>query len=338
MWQVHGYSQIVRQLDSNLREGRYAHAYLLAGPPRVGKRTLALQMAQAVNCLSPEDAPCHVCSQCRRIASAQHSDVLEIGVHKLGDDGAARKEIGIDDVRDVQRQASLKPYEGEHRVFIFDGAELMSEEASNALLKTLEEPPPQVLLILLTCREESVIPTIRSRCRMLELRPLPLAEVANALQSVRTITEPEAKRLAHLSDGCLGWAISAVDDPSFLEEQEQQVARVAQLCVAPLEDRFSYAADLASLARKDREEAREALCGWLRWWRDLLLVKEGAEEFVHNIGWSNTLHLRATGYSTAHIVGFIRSILSTLEGLDYNANARLALEALMLSLPRERAI
>ncbi len=344
MWQVLGHEPIIKQLDRSLKEGRYAHAYLLVGPPRVGKRTLALNLAQAVNCLSQEDAPfgsaqgrpCGECIQCRRIASAQHADVVIIGVQRGEGDGPSRKEIGIDDVREVQHRASLKPYEGRHRVFIFDGAEHMSEEAANALLKTLEEPPPQVLIILLTSREETLLPTIRSRCWRLEMRPLPLAEVARELVNNHPINTTEAEQLARLSMGCLGWALSVLKDPSIMERRTEQLERIAQLSEASLEDQFNYASNLASVFFRDREGAREVLYMWLRWWRDLLLLREGAGEYIYNVDWEDTLRPMTSRLTTAQVVGFIRAILRTLEALEHNANARLALEVLMLNLPGGR--
>ncbi len=334
---MRGQDPLLRHIDRSLKGGMYAHASLLVGPPHVGKGTLAINIAQAVNCLLPEDAPCGQCIQCRHIASGQHADVLVIGLQRSGEDGPPRREIGIDTVRDVQRQVSLKPYEGSHRVFIFDGAEHMSEEAANALLKTLEEPPPQVLMVLLASQEEALLPTIRSRCRRMELRPMPLTDVAKDLAANYSVTEEEAEKLARLSAGCLGWAISAVSDPSIMEKRQEGLDRITQLSKASLEDRFSYANDLASLFSRSREEAKEALYLWLRWWRDLLLIKEGAGEFIYNIDRTDALNSIALILTTDQVLGFLKAVLRTLEALDQNANSRLALEVLMLNLPRERA-
>ena len=283
MWQIRGHEPLLGHLSKSLRDGTYGHAYLVVGPAQAGKGTLAINIAQTLNCLSPDDAPCGECIQCSRIASDQHADVQVIRVQRDADEAPSRREIGIGDVREVQRKASLMPYEGKHRVFIFDGAEYMSEEASNALLKTLEEPPPQVMLILLTAREEALLPTIRSRCRRLELRPLPLAKVAEELAGAHPIGPEEAEKLARLSMGSLGWGLSAGGDPSILEKREEELSSIARLSVDSLEERFSYASEVASLYSKNREQARHLLYQWVYWWRDLLLIKEGAEEFVHNI-------------------------------------------------------
>ena len=337
MWQIKGHEPLVRQLDQSFKNGRNAHAYLLIGPPQVGKRTLALNMAQAMNCLSPEEAPCGVCSQCTRVAAGQHSDVVLVEVRTDREDGPPRKVIGIADVRDIQHLASLKPYEGLCRVFIFDGGEHMSEEASNALLKTLEEPPPQVMIILLSCREDDLLPTIRSRCRKLELRALPLEEVASELVRSHSADAAEADKMARLSAGRMGWAIAAASDPSILESRRQDLERIAELATATLEERFGYASELATLYSRDRESVGEALDMWLSWWRDLLLARQDREKFLCNVDWSDTLTSKAKLYTVSQLVGFIRAILQTLDSLEHNANPRLALELLMLELPGEKA-
>ena len=336
MWQIRGHEPLLKQVEKTFAEGLQAHAYLLVGPAQVGKRTLALSMAQAVNCLALEDAPCGTCSQCSRIATGKHADVRVIGVRNVWKDAPSRREIGIDDVRQLEHQASLKPYEGTNRVFIFDGAELMSEESSNALLKTLEEPPPNVMIILLTSMEDSLLPTIRSRCRRLELMPLPISEVATELVSRHSIPREEADRLAPLSAGCLGWAISEISDPSIMEKRNERLKRISQLLSANLEEKFAYAGELASLYYKNRDEARATLLLWLRWWRDLLLVKEGAEEFIHNVDWGEELRLRASEITTSQVTGLIKAILKTHAALEDNANPRLTLEVLMLSVPRDK--
>ena len=334
MWQIRGHELLLSQLSKSLQDGTYGHAYLVVGPAQAGKGTLALNVAQTLNCLSLDDAPCGECLQCSRIASDQHADVQVIRVQRDAEDAPLRREIGIDDVREVQRKASLMPYEGRHRVFIFDGAEYMSEAASNALLKTLEEPPPQVMIILLTAREDALLPTIRSRCRRLELRPLPLAKVAEELSDAHSIGSEEAEKLARLSMGSLGWGLSAAGDSSIMDRREEELDGIARLWMASLEDRFSYASEVASLYSKNSEQARRLLYRWVHWCRDLLLIQEGAEEFVRNIDRMATLRSMAGGLSTAQVAEFIRAVLNTLEALEQNANARLALEVLMLSIPR----
>ncbi len=330
-----GQGPVLKELDRSFGEGLQAHAYLLVGPPQVGKGTLAVAMAQAVNCLSPDGAPCGECSQCRRVAAGQHADVLVIGVNPDRTGGSQRREIGIDDVREAQRQAGLKPYEGSSRVYVFDGAEHMSEEASNALLKILEEPPPQVMIVLLASHEDALLPTIRSRCRRLELRPMPWTDLATELAEAHSIDRGEAELLARLSGGRPGWALSAIGDPSIMEERNQEVDRAAGLTTTTMEEKFGYASELASSHYKSHDTTSWVLDLWLRWWRDLLLVKEGAEDFVHNLDRIEALKDSAAGLTTVQVVGAIKAIMTTFDALDANANARLALEVLMMRLPSQ---
>ena len=337
MWHVYGQDHILIQMEQSLKQGRLAHAYLLAGPPHVGKMALALSLAQSLNCLDGPGAPCCECVQCTRIARGHHADVRVVGVGRSQENGPSRTVIGIDDVKETLHRAHLKPYEGTFGAIIFDGAESMSEEAANALLKTLEEPPPQVVMLLLTANEGALLPTIRSRCRLLLLLPMSKEQIVEKLVAAHHAGPEEAEQVARLSRGCLGWAISALGDPGLLEQRRLELVRVQEACEPGLERRFGYAAELASLFSKDRESARQLLYLWLRWWRDLLLIKEGAEEYVHNTDWLTQLRLQATGLTPAQIVDFVKCLLQTLEALDSNASARLALEVLMLSLPGTEA-
>ena len=334
MWQVIGQDHAVRQLKAGLELDRLSHAYLLVGPPHVGKRTLALNLAQAVNCTPEGDTvPYGQCSQCRRIAAGHHADVRVIGLDQGNSGSPQRREISIDDVRAVSGQAHLKPYEGACRVYIFEDAETMSEEAANALLKTLEEPPPQTLLILLTSQEDRLLPTISSRCRRIKLRPMPQEEIASYLEKSRSVEKGDAERLARLSRGSLGWALLALQDSLVLERRKSELDRLIGLLDAHIEQRFHAASDIASLYYRDRSEAMEVLDIWLTWWRDLLVMREGVEDSVYNQDYMDSLQQWSLRYSSRQITDFIGVILSTLKALDHNVNPRLSMEVLMLAIP-----
>ena len=333
MWQVYGQDHILRQLGPSLKQGRLAHAYLLVGPPHVGKMTLAKQLAQGVNCLEGPGVPCGDCAQCLRISQGHHADVRTITVGRGEEGGPTRTVIGIDDVKEAMHHLNLKSYEGSCSVLIFDGAHLMSEEAANALLKTLEEPPPQVLILLLTTDEDAVLPTLRSRCRRLTLLPVPKDRIVETLVAQRQADPETAERLGRLSRGCLGWAITAWDDPQVLSQLEADLARIQDTCQSGLDTRFGYANELAGQFSREREPVRELLYLWLRWWRDLLLVKESTEEYMQNQDQLPQLRLQASGLSTAQVVETVKNLQQTLEALEHNANPRLALEVLMLGLP-----
>ena len=335
MWTIYGQDHLLKQLEPSLRQRRQSHAYLLIGPPHVGKMALAVNLSQAVNCLEGFGVPCGSCTQCTRIAQGIHADIRTVAPGKGEDARSARTMIGIVDIKEAVRRVNLNPYEGSTSVVIIDGAESMTDEAANALLKTLEEPPPQVLFLLLTANDSAVLPTVRSRCQSLTLLPLSKEKMVERLMSAHETTPEQAEQLFRLSRGCLGWAITALNDSQILEQRQADLEKLQETLDAGLETRFTYANEVASLFGSDREAAKDLLALWLRWWRDLLLIKEGAEEFLHNMDHADSLRGQASGLSTPEIVQFIKCLMQTLTSLDSNVSPRLAMEVLMLNIPIE---
>ena len=335
MWSIFGQDHLLKRLEPSLRQRRQSHAYLLCGPPHVGKMALAINLSQAVNCLEGPGVPCGSCAQCTRIAAGHHAGISTLAPGQ-GEEGRSPKTvIGIDAIKDIIHRVSLNPFEGLFSVVIIDGAESMSDEAANALLKTLEEPPPNTMFLLLTSDEGAVLPTVRSRCQSLNLIPLPKGQMVERLIENHQAAPELADRLFRLSRGCLGWAIRALEDDQVLEQRQADLEKMQETLDSGLETRFTYANEVASLFGSDRDAAKDLLALWLRWWRDLLLIKEGAEEFLHNSDHADSLNSQASGLSTAEIVQFINRLMQTLSNLDSNVSPRLAMEVLMLNLPIE---
>jgi DNA polymerase-3 subunit delta' len=335
MWQVVGQTRAVSFLQRSLERRTVAHAYLLVGPAHVGKMTLALDLAKALNCEAAE-VPCGTCESCQKIAAAKHADVQIIDLAGGRNSGEAKlqTEISIDQIRELQHSASLPPFEGTFKVFIIDGAELMSHEAANSLLKTLEEPVGKVVFILLTISDRLLPATVVSRCQRLELMPLAATEIETALQSRVDIETAKAKLLAGLSHGCFGWALSAARSDEPLKQRSERLEQFLKVTSGDGEERFNYAFQLAIQFSRNREPVRETLDLWLSWWRDLLMIKASCPNLITNTDLEATLISHAQGYHLGQIRDFISSIEMALEQLKQNANPQLVLEVLMLSLPR----
>jgi DNA polymerase-3 subunit delta' len=336
MWQTIGQPEALALLKHSLQAGTLAHAYLFVGAPHIGKMTLALDLARTVNCQGNEP-PCGQCPSCKRIIDGKHADIRIISLNSAKDPGdtKARVEISIDDIRELQHNASLPPFEGKYKVFIIDGAEYLSTEAANCLLKTIEEPPPHVIILLLTTEEPRLLPTVVSRCQRIELKPIPGVEIEKMLTESYGIDHDKAGLLARLSHGCLGWALTVSIDDAYLAQRNERLSEMFSLITAGWEERFNYAAKLAN----DRKSAEEIIKLWLAWWRDVMLTKCGCKQAVTNIDYMSVLEQWDEVLSLSEVRDFIDSLQKSLDQIAINANLRLVFEILMLSIPRkERAL
>ena len=328
MWEIIGQARAVSLLRQSLKKQTLAHAYLFTGPRHVGKMTLALDLARSLNCEAAEP-PCGECEPCRKIASAKHADVQILDLRG----GKAQTEISIDQIREMQHSASLPPFEGRYKVYIIDGAELMSNEAANCLLKTLEEPTGRVVFILLSAEEKSLLATVVSRCQRLELTPLSASNVETALKSREDIDAAKAGLLAGLSQGRLGWAITAAYNDELLQQRAERLEKLLTMINGNLEERFEYALQMAAQFGQNRETVWEILNLWLDWWRDLLLVKIGCGGFITNRDIEDDFNDYARTYSIGQIKDFITRIQTAEDQLKQNANPQLVLEVLMFGIP-----
>lgn len=326
MWNLACSERTLSILDTNLKSGRVPHAYLITGPQRIGKSTLALNIAQAVNC-SSEQRPCGSCASCVKIAQGKHSDIAQVYVAK------DKTEIGIDQIKDVQRSASLKPFEGKYRVIIINSADQLSNEAANRLLKTLEEPPEQVLFILTTSKLEDILQTILSRCALIEMEKPQTSSIAALLEKTHGQEHGRAEYLARISRGAVGWAVDCCSNDRLLAKREETLRDLLRLEKESWDERLAFAAELASGYSKNREDLYDTLSLWQSVWRDIIQIHSGDAGQIFNVDAETELKLSAPAYDPTSCVNAIKALEDTWLKLEQNANPRLALEVLMLSLP-----
>ncbi len=342
-WPVWGHTMAVDALRRAIHSGRIGHAYLLAGPDGVGKSLIARTFAQALACDFADRAdaadPCGACRACRRIARGTHPDVQ---VWSLASQAAGEKSSGknstltIETVRQLRGSTALRPLEAPRRVVIVDDAEAMQEPAQEALLKTLEEPPPAVTIVLLASDAEALLPTIRSRCQVVELRPVAAGAIAAGLEA-SGIDPAVAREAAALANGRPGWALRAVADPSLLAEHRQSVARALDWISAPVSEQVLTAARLGDAFGRKRDDVYAELDALQGVWRDAMLVAAGAARYATHRPDLERIEAAAAGAEVADVARALAAVQRCVADLEANVRPRLALEGMVLEWPRPGA-
>lgn len=329
--QVIGHEWAAELLAGSITNGRTGHAYLLTGPDQIGKTTLARTFAQALNCEAADETarPCGQCRPCQLIAANRHPDVRLITPEVSG---RGKLTLKIDEIRTLQQDLSLAAYEARYKVAILKRFDAATEGAANAFLKTLEEPPRNVVLLLTANDADTMMATITSRCRTIALRPLATPRIEDSLQSRWRMPEDKAHLLAHLADGRLGWAINAYEDSNILVERQQYLDHLQQALAGDRIDRFALA---DKLGRKP-ELLPEILQTWLSWWRDVTLLTQGENGrtlTLTNIDHQADLIARAANWTAEQSLTGLQQTSQAIRQLRRNANTRLVIENLFLVYP-----
>lgn len=324
-WDVIGHDGAVNLLRKDLAAGRLSHAYLFTGGQGIGKRTLALELARALNCEHPPapDEPCGECRPCRLIPAQKHPDLFLL--RPEGVDGR----IPVDSARHLIQTLALKPLEARFRVALLLDFHRAQAGAANALLKTIEEPPPSALLLLTAQSADELLPTIVSRCREVALRPLPERTVSRALQERWKVPADRADLLARLSGGRLGWAVAESRKEDFPARRQELFAQWAQIMQSSRAGRFA----LAQQTAEDRAQARNILPLWESFSQDLLLRILSPEAPLTNLDFRSPIERFAKKIGAREAKTWLSSLRRVEEQMDRNANLRLSLEAAFLDAP-----
>jgi DNA polymerase III subunit delta' len=311
-----GNPKIIQRLRGKLREGRFPHALIFSGPEGVGKHTCALMIAKALNCLktSGEDF-CDKCSSCRKIQSGTHPDVMTISVEEDA------TQIKIAQVRQILSMLDLQPLEGRSKVFIIDPADSLNAEASNALLKGLEEPPENTFFVLVTVNVNELLFTVRSRCQIYNFAPLTLDEVRR-----QGITDELAVRW---SQGSIGRARAL--DATRLKSEREVLLDFFETAVTANEDRFEdLIAASAELGRAKLEfESRMVILSVLI--ADVLYIKEQVADKVVNIDIQDRLTELAGQTSADRLIRMSEFLMFIETSLKTHANRQMLSDALALT-------
>ncbi len=328
-WNITGHEYAIDLLRRTLAAQQVRHAYLFTGPEHIGKALFAHRFAQTLLCMGGPDpkvapqTPCNTCLSCRKVMHGNHPDLHIIA--RLPD----KQFIIIEQIRALQSDSARKTLEGRRNVFIIEGAHEMNPQAANCLLKTLEEPEPDVVLLLTAPDPGLLLPTILSRVQQITLHLLTSTQIKSALQEQWGVDQDEAALIAALAAGRMGWAVQAVEDEDLLAERKAQLETLAKLPTVGKVQRFEIAQRLSA----DTEKTRSVLELWLLWWRDMVLAAHHCLDLTVNVDMRDILAQQATKVGMREAERMVHAILGTMEALDQNVNTRAALEVLMLDLP-----
>ena len=316
MWTIFGQDEATEQLSGPAGK---SHAYAVAGPDGIGKQLLAKDLFRARVCTNGEwRGGCAKCDQCQRVDRGVHADLQVLTMEENNSSS------GIERIKNSLQRLRLTGVEGESVGVVIDDADRMTTDAANSLLKTLEEPPPGALLILLSPRMERVLPTVRSRCQAINLPPVPTDKLTQYLIE-QGAEEDEARRSAIRAQGRPGAALKELSKrgesraiaPSWFEETY----------TSSVQGRLSRAGELDQTFRGNREGVISMLEEWREWWRDRLVDAAGLNQYA--TGPRTTTQMTAS----AAIQG-AEATAEAIEFLRINGNVRLGLERLVLRIPK----
>ena len=320
--EIIGHARQLRPLRAALANRRLHHAYLFVGPEGIGKNTIAMALAQAIHCSTASNDACGQCAECARIKDSNHPDVRTIQTLE------GKKEIGIQQVREIERELRYRSFGGERKIAIVDPAGTMNAAAQNALLKTLEEPPENSLIILITTNAGELLPTLRSRCLRFSFAPLSRSQVADYLQTKQKIDSEKADLLAAMSMGSIGRALS-LDDEELMERRRAWAAVLSALNHGDYQAAMAAAEPLAA----DREGTLEFLQWAEGWYRDLLVHRvTGATDGLVNVDMLPQIEQQSSRSGGARALAALEQIGAATTAIQRNLNRRMVVERLLFTV------
>jgi DNA polymerase III subunit delta' len=322
-WNLIGHDAIVRRLREQVVTGKLGQSLLIVGMASVGKATLAHALAGEVLAHGARDTV-----RAKHLADVRkHPDLMWINA----DEGSVK----IDAVRSLLHTLTFMPVESARRIAVVDDAHLATEESQNAILKTLEEPNPSAMLVLISPSTDGVLPTIASRCRILILHPVQTRIIYEALIK-RGADDAVADLLSRLARGRPGWAVTAMQNPEMMDQRTTRLNELEVMLSANRAKRFAYS---EALTKSGEETVNSVLEDWLWYWRDVVRATTDSSDTdrlrqqLHNIDRMDAIMRLAHQAGHTAAVGMVRAIASSARYLQQNARTQLVLDALLLKMP-----
>ncbi len=311
-------------LERTATQGRPAHAYLFSGREGIGKKAAAVTFACSLNCPDPGHDQDRSCAVCRRIRSGNHPDFIV--------EQPEKGMIRIERIRGLQSFFRYAPVEGRYRVIIFDDAHLMNRQAQNALLKTLEEPPPRRILILVSAKPSLLLPTVRSRCRDVRFGPIPAPQLASLLEQKRGLPPEKAAALAAMACGSMARALE-IEKSNYLDLCRQVISILAEPGKHGIRGLLEVSKEI-SRNRKTAVDAIEIACTWVR---DLLVqrVLPDSSQMTHR-DFLDITASKAQHHSTRTLLAVYHELMraSNMIQADTNINPNMVIDVVLLNITR----
>lgn len=316
-----GHEQIKEHFQKAIENHKVSHAYILTGEAGMGRKSLASAFALTLLCEKGKSEPCMKCHACKQVLSGNHPDLIYVSHDKPNS-------IGVDDIRtQINDTIMVRPYSSYHKVYIVDEAEKMTQQAQNALLKTIEEPPSYAIIILLTTNQEAFLPTILSRCVQLKLKPLKDFVVKSYLTESMQVPEADAEVYAAFARGNLGKAISIASSEDFKLLHKEVLHLLKHVKEMDISELLDYIRKL----KEDNLDIYECLDFMQLWYRDVLLYKVTKDinllVFKDEYRTINEIS-KNSGYDGMEKI--LEAIDKARTRLDANVNMELAMELMLL--------
>ncbi len=328
-WDIAGHDWAVTLLKQHIASDQVRHAYLFSGPAGIGRRTLALRFAMAVNCpdTSADLEPCGKCRICRQFERMEHPDLTVINIEEDS------QSIKVDQVRELQRALSLTPIEAKYRVALFVNFQNATESAQNALLKTLEEAPSRAILLVTVDSVDHLLPTIVSRCEILRMRTMPIDKLTQYLVESTSSTEPASAILASVTGGRVGEALTLIAEPEKEKQRTDWLETLMEMLKADRVEQLKY---VEKQFRYDRDRLQQAIQVWLTFWRDVLVYAlQGDDATLIHVDHKPQIKALNTWLTETEIRNQIHALNEAAEKVEANANTQLLAEVLLLGLPKD---
>jgi DNA polymerase-3 subunit delta' len=316
-----GQSNAIKVIKNSLLNNRAGHAYIFCGPDGVGKSLAASIFAAALNCKEAEGNPCNLCTSCIKAKSGNHPDIIDFKTE--------RTIIRVDDIRGLQKDMQKKPYESENNIYIIHEGDKMNEEAQNCLLKTLEEPPLYVTIIILAKNEHYFLSTITSRCQIVKFTRAPEKEIEDYLKKNMGVLDYEARYAASFSEGILQRAKDYLSNDEFKESRNNIINMCARIKSIDKAGALSY----LNYFMDNKSKIDYILTVMVSFYRDIMIYKETKDnKYITNIDKVDIINRESLKYTYTNLYNIISVLKQTSDNLKYNINFQLSMELMLLKL------